>query len=73
MIMVYNTELTCICNEHNMFHHMDMIFRLTTHLTEEDFVLLMDAWDNKFKEYMPHLEHCCSKFMMDHIEWSPAI
>jgi hypothetical protein len=46
MIMVHNTELTCICDKHNMFDCMDVIFRLTTHLTEEDFALLMDAWDN---------------------------
>jgi hypothetical protein len=52
---------------------MDMIFRLTTHFREEDFVLLMDAWDNEFKEYVLHLEDHCSKFMMGHIEWSPAI
>jgi hypothetical protein len=73
MIMVYNAELTCLCDKHNMFHGMDMIFRLTTHLTEEDFLLLMDAWDNEFKEYMLHSENHCSKFMMGHFEWSPAI
>ncbi len=62
--MVYNMELARKCNEHNMFHCMDVIFRLTTHLTEEDFALLMDAWDNELKEYMLHSEDQCSKFMM---------
>jgi hypothetical protein len=73
MIMVYNTELTQLCDEHSMSHCMDVIFRLASHLTEEDFLLLMDAWDNKFKEYMLHSENHCSKFMMGHIEWSPVI
>jgi hypothetical protein len=68
MIMGYNAKLTHTCNEHNMFNCMDVIFRLTTHLTEEDFALLMDAWDNEFKEYMLHLEDHCSKFKMGHIE-----
>jgi hypothetical protein len=52
---------------------MDVIFRLISHLTEEDFLLLMDAWDNEFKEYMLQSENHCSKFMMGHIEWSPVI
>jgi hypothetical protein len=73
MIMVYNAELTCLCNEHDMFHCMDVIFRLTTHLTEEDFLQLMDTWDKEFKEYMLHSENHCSKFMMGHIEWNPVI
>jgi hypothetical protein len=33
MIMVYNADLTQMCDDHNMFHCMDVIFRLTTHLT----------------------------------------
>jgi hypothetical protein len=73
MIIVYNAELTRICDEHDMFHRMDVIFRLTTHLMEEDFALLMDAWDNEFEEYMLHLEDHCNKFMMGHIELCPAI
>jgi hypothetical protein len=52
---------------------MDVILRLTTHLTEDGFVLLMNAWDDKFKEYMLHSENLCNKYMMGHIEWSPAI
>jgi hypothetical protein len=71
--MVYNQELTRLCDEHNMFYCMDVIFRLTSHLTEEDFLLLMNAWDNVFKEYMLQSENNCSKFIMGHIEWSPVI
>ncbi len=26
MVKVYNAELTCLCNEYNMFSHMDVIF-----------------------------------------------
>ncbi len=59
-----------MCNKHNMFHGMDDILRLTDHLTEENFVMLMDSWDDKFKQYMLHSENKISKFMMGHIEWS---
>ncbi len=61
-----------MCDEHNMFHRMDDILRLTDQLTEEDFVMLMDSWEDKFKQYMLHLENKISKFMMGHIEWSPT-
>jgi hypothetical protein len=56
-----------------MFHHMDTILCLSPHLKDNDFSLLIDAWDNKFKELMLHLEVHCSKYMMGHIEWSPKI
>ncbi len=52
---------------------MDNILRFTDYLLEEDFVLLMDARDNKFHQYMLHSEIVCNKFMMGHIEWSPTI
>ncbi len=35
--------------------------------------MLMDSWDDKFKQYMLHLENEISKFMMGHIKWSPTI
>ena len=56
-----------------MVHQMDDILRLTDHLTEKDFVMLMDPWGDKFKQYMLHLENKISKFMMGHIKWSPTI
>jgi hypothetical protein len=56
-----------------MFHHMDTILCLSPHLTDNDFSLLIDAWDNKFKEFMLHSEVHCSKYMTGHIEWSPEI
>jgi hypothetical protein len=73
MINLYNAELTLMCNEHNMFHQMDDYLRLTDHLTEEDFVMLKDSWDDKFKQCMLHSENKISKFMMGHIEWNPTI
>ncbi len=73
MITLYNAELTLMCNEHNMFHRMDKILRLTDHLTEDDFVMLMDAWDDEFTQFMLHLENKISKYMMGHIKWSPTI
>ncbi len=73
MVRAYNTELTQLCKHHNMFHCMDTILRLSPHLTDDDFSLLMDAWDKEFKEFMLHLEVHCSKYMMGHIEWSPEI
>ena len=33
----------------------------------------MNAWDIKFKEYMLHSKGHISRYMMGHIEWSPAI
>ncbi len=62
-----------MCDKHNMFHQMDDILRLTYHFTEEDFVMLMDSWDDEFKQYMIHLEKKISKFMMGHIKWRPTI
>jgi hypothetical protein len=56
-----------------MFHHMDVILRLTTHLTEDNFALLMNAWDDEFKEYMLHSENLCNKYMMGHIELTPGV
>jgi hypothetical protein len=73
MIRIYNAELTHLCNEHNMFHHMDLISQLSSHLTKDNFLLLMDTWDNEFKEFMLHAENHCSKYMKGHIEWSLAI
>jgi hypothetical protein len=73
MITLYNAELTLMCNEHNMFHHMDETLRLTDHLTEDDFMMLMDTWDDKFRQFMLHLENKISKYMMGHIEWSLTI
>jgi hypothetical protein len=73
MIKVYNAELTRLCNKHNMFHWMDVIYCLTDYLENNDFALLMDAWDNKFMQLMLHSETECSKFMIGHIEWSPII
>jgi hypothetical protein len=35
--------------------------------------MLMDAWDNKFRQFMLHLENKISKYMMGHIKWSPTI
>jgi hypothetical protein len=49
------------------------ILRLTNHLTEDHFVMLMDAWDDKFRQFMLHLENKISKYMMGCIEWSPTI
>jgi hypothetical protein len=46
MIKVYNAELTRMCDEHNMFHQMDVIYRLIEFLKHKDFTLLMDAWDS---------------------------
>jgi hypothetical protein len=68
MITLYNAELKLMCDEHNMVHHMDKILRLTNHLTEDDFVMLMDAWDDKFRQFMLLLENKISKYMMGHIE-----
>ncbi len=62
MITGYNAGLTRMCNEHNMFHCMDVIFWLTTHLREDKFTHLMNAWDDKFKEYMLHSEKHCNKY-----------
>jgi hypothetical protein len=73
MVRAYNTELTRLCKHHNMFHRMDTILCLSPHLTDDNFSILMDAWDNEFKEFMLHLEVHCSKYMMGHIEWSPKI
>jgi len=73
MITVCNTKLTHLCNEHNMFQRMDIILRLTTHLTEDNFALLMNTWDDEFKEYMLHSENLCNKYMMGHIELTPTI
>jgi hypothetical protein len=73
MVKKYNTELTCLCNEHNMFSCIDVFFQLTLHLTSNDFLMLMNAWDIKFKEYMLHSKGHISRYMMGHIEWSPAI
>ncbi len=73
MIKVYNMELTRLWNEHNLFHRMNVIYCLTDYLKNNDFGLLMDAWDNKFMQLMLHSETECSKFMMGEIEWSPTI
>ncbi len=73
MITLYKAELTSMCNEHNMFHRMDEILRLTNHLTEDNFVMLMDAWDDKFRQFTLHSENKISKYMMGHIKWSPTI
>ncbi len=62
-----------MCDKHNMFHRMDVIYCLTEFLEHEDFKLLMDAWDSKFLQLMLHSETACSKFMMGHIKWSPTI
>ncbi len=73
MVNLYNAELTSLCNAHTMFKRMDNILCLTDYLSEEDFVLLMDVWDDKFHQYMLHSEIVCNIFMMGHIEWSPTI
>ncbi len=73
MITLYNAELTSMCDEHNMFHCMDKILRLTNHPTEDDFMMLMNAWDDKFRQFMLHSENKISKYMMGHIKWSPFI
>jgi hypothetical protein len=43
MVRAYNTELTQLCEHHNMFHRMDTIVRLSPHLTDDNFSLLMDV------------------------------
>ncbi len=73
MITLYNAELTLMCDEHNMFHRMGKNFRLNYHLTEDNFVMLMDAWDDKFRQFMLHLENKINKYMMGHIKGSPTI
>jgi hypothetical protein len=73
MIKVYNAELTRLCNEHNLFHRMDVIYGLTDYLKNADFVLLEDVWDNKFMQLMLHSEAECSKFMMEHTKLSRII
>ena len=73
MVRLYNAELTAKCDEHNMFHRMDEILRLTDYLEKDDFTLLMNSLDIKFMEFMLHSENEVSKFMMGHIEWSPTI
>ncbi len=73
MIRLYNTELTAKCNEHNMFHRMDEILRLSDFLDEHDFISLMTTLDTEFTEFMLYSENEVSRFMMGHIEWSPKI
>ena len=73
MVMVYNNELTRVCDEHNVFQRMDTILRLTHFLSPEDFLILMNNLDDELKELMLHSENFCSSFFMGHIEWSPTI
>ena len=73
MIRLYNNELVAKCDEHNMFHRMDEILRLTDYLDEDDFTSLITNLDTEFTEFMLHSENEVSKFMMGHIEWSPKI
>ena len=73
MIKVYNSELTRVCDEHNMFHRMDVLLRLTPHFTQDNFAFLINAWDGEFTELQIHSKNHCDKFMMGHIEWSPTI
>jgi hypothetical protein len=73
MVSVYNKELTRLCEEHNMFHHMDEILHLCDYLNDNNFLLLVNGLDEELEECMLHAETYCSKFMMGHIEWSPVI
>ncbi len=57
MIRLYNTELTAKCDEHNMFHRMDDILRLTDFLDEHDFISLVTTLDTEFTEFMLHSEN----------------
>ncbi len=73
MVRLYNAELTAKSEEHNMFHRMDEILRLTDYLETQDFIMLMNSLDTELMEFMLHSENEVSKFMMGHIEWSPTI
>ncbi len=57
MIKLYNVELMLVCKEHNMFHWMDMILCHTEYLTKDNFLLLINSWDDKINAVYATLQN----------------
>jgi hypothetical protein len=73
MVNLYCAKLMSVCDRHNMFNCIDLLIHHTHFLAKDDFIQFIDSWDSELTQFMIHSESHCSKFMMGHIEWSPAV
>ena len=73
LVRNYNNKLDKLCNEHRLYSKMAEYYKNLDLLTAEEFLLLMDRWDDELTGYMRCAENNCNRFCSDRISWSPTV
>ena len=71
--MNYTDKLNELTNRHQMFKKLNDLTLNATRLPQEDFLLLLNIWDDELTEHMTCSEEKCHSYKQDHIEWSPTV
>ena len=67
----YNTKLCRLLKEHKMCTKLDHLDQVRHLISEGEFVIRYNKWDEELKDYMISSEGSCSKIKNDEIPWSP--
>jgi len=73
LVRNYNEKLDKLLDEHRMYKKMADFYSCIDLLTPEEFLLLMDQWDDQLTDYMLCAENNCNKFKSNQIPWTPEV
>ena len=73
LIANYNRVLDQLCDRNNMYRRITAIYKNADYLSNSDFLLLMNKWDDELTDHMTSAEKKCNVFKHCHIEWSPEV
>ncbi len=62
-----------LLDEHRLCKKMADFYSCVDLLTPEEFLLLMDQWDEELMDYMLCAENNCNKFKSNLIPWTPEV
>ena len=69
----YNSRLKKLASNHRLYEKILELYKNCDDLSDDDFLMLMDKWDDELTEFMHSAEENCHKYKMCHIEWSPEV
>ena len=69
----YQTCLSQLCDRHRMFRKLWQLRRESASLTDSQWLLRMNKWDQELEQFMKSAEANCRRYKQNHIEWSPEV
>ena len=69
----YNDVLNTLADRHRLFEKLNALHLLADTVSKNEFMLLMNRWDDELTDYMKAAENRCHKFKQNIFDYSPEI